>query len=63
MSHTGIRARGPAILALAVLLASPVFAQSAAGTTEGPTFNAAGSDLVPVEPRAMSVPVTMSSIL
>jgi len=56
MSHTGIRARGPAILALAVLLASPVFAQSAAGTTEGPTFNAAGSDLVPVEPRAMSVP-------
>ena len=54
MSHTRIRARGPAVVALAVLLAAPVFAQSAAAP--GPTFNAAGGDLVPVEPRAMSVP-------
>src|SRR5271169_5133556 len=56
MSDTRIRARGPAVLALVVLLAAPVFAQSAAATAPGPTFNAGGSDLVPVEHRAMSVP-------
>ena len=56
MSHTGIRARGLAVLALAVLLAAPVFAESAAAAAPGPTFSAGGSDPVSVEPRAMSVP-------
>ncbi|MGD0726227.1 MAG: undecaprenyl-diphosphate phosphatase [Spirochaetia bacterium] len=57
MSLTRTRAGAPARLALlAALLAAPVFAQAAAETAPGPTFNAGGSDLVPVEPRAMSVP-------
>jgi undecaprenyl-diphosphatase len=50
------QARGLAAIALAVFLAAPVFAQSAADTTPGPSFNAGGKDLIPAAPRAMSLP-------
>jgi undecaprenyl-diphosphatase len=56
MSNTRIVSRSLAVLAFAVLLAAPVFAQSAAAAAPGPAFTAGGGDLAPVEPRAMSVP-------
>jgi undecaprenyl-diphosphatase len=55
MSRAGIRAGVIFVFAFAALLATPVFAQSEAAAP-GPTFNAGGSDLVPAEPRAMSMP-------
>jgi undecaprenyl-diphosphatase len=56
MNHTRAIARGCAVLAFAMLLAAPVFAQTAAAAAPGPTFSAGGGDLVSAEPRAMSVP-------
>lgn len=64
MSHNRIRAWGLSLCVLAALLAAPVFAHAdTEAAPPGPSFNAGGNDLLPVEPAKSAMSIPQAAIL